>query len=860
MTKERSYMDGILEILPHVEKPSRYLPPLKNARHKDLSNAAVTWALTFPDAAESGHPHHGLEILYDVLNRDERFAAERAFLPWMDMEKELRSRGIPITSNESQTPLGRFDVIGMTLQYELSYTNVLAAIDLAGLELRAENREDIFPLIGGGGPCATNPEPMAPFLDFFLIGEGEEAVTEISETILRFKKSGDGNKRVLLRALSEIDGVYVPSLYTLQYGDAGRLISVEGPAIRRRIVSDLSRAPIPTAPVVSAVEPIHDRVYSEIARGCGVGCRFCQAGYIYRPLRERPYQEIVAGAVQSLRATGHDNVTLASLSSGDHAEILPILRSMNGKLSDSQIGLSLPSLRACTLTNEVINEVKGHRKSSFTIAPEAGSDRMLRLINKGITRDHVLDVAERTVSQGWELLKLYFLIGLPTEEDEDVDGIASLSNEVFRIGQSIAKRGFRLNVSVSNLVPKPHTPFQWEAHNSIEEVKRKQSRIARALMDRRIALKCHNAYQTSIEDVLSRGDRRIADVIEAAYNDGSRFDEWKELFSYRRWTDAIMKSGINVDDCHRERGEDELLPWQHIDVQITKKFLLRERHRARVERNTPFCRKECRVCRSCDDETFVIRNLENEPGGLSENGSVETANEFDRLKPPEGTHRVRFRFTKEGTSRFFSQLELLRLFKMALKRSELPIGYSQGYSPHMKISFGRPLPVGYAGQEELIEFVFSRAVNPEEAAARLNEEMPDGVRIKGGEDVLLHGPSLDNLPMEIEWVVEIPSGIEIRSAREWKEEFVREEKILVDVFRKKRRQVVDVKCGVRDIVPEPGARRFTIRTSVEGNIRRILIHFAGGDEKIARSLYVCRRAIVLPVPDGPAVDRPATLV
>ncbi len=832
MSRKRSYFDELIPVLPHVEKPSRYLPPIHN-RRGGVAGAEVKWALAFPDVAESGHSHHGLEILYNLLNNRDDCAAERVFSPWPDMEEEMRSRSIPLLSSESATPVREFDIIGITLQFELSYTNVLGLIDLAGLPLRSKDRPDVFPLVVAGGPCATNPEPLAPFIDFFLIGEGEEGVEQITEVVRRFKRGGGGKKKDLLRELTGVSGVYVPEHFEVRHEADGTIRSIEGAAQpTRAILSDLSQYPGPADPAVSAIEPIHDRVYAEIARGCGVGCRFCQAGYIYRPLRERSVAEVTKTAAAAFRSTGHSDITLASLSSGDHSDIVPILRELNRELREETVSLSLPSLRACTLRDEVIHEVSGNRKSSFTIAPEAGSERMLRLINKGITRDHVLDTTERVVRQGWSLLKLYFLIGLPTEEDEDVDGIATLANDVCRIGTSIAGRKFRLNVSVSNLVPKAHTPFQWEAQDPVDLVLRKQKRIRSGLRSRAINLKCHNAPKSAVEDILARGDRRLADVLEKLYLAGTRFEEWSERFSYQVWYDAMSELGIDPDFYHRERPEGERFPWDHIDVGITQKFLIRERHRGRAARGTPFCREECRVCRSCDDDTFVIRNLDGE-NSSPEGPAIPPS-------PPEGKYRFRFRFTKIGIYRFLSQLEVLRAFRLALRRSGLPVGMSQGFHPRQRISFGRPLAVGQEGSEEPLEIVFHSPIDPEEAEKKLNAELPEGISVFDCREVPLHGPALDSLGTELIWEVTIPGKAHADSFAAAIGRFLEKDRIVVEQPWKKKVRSIDIRAGVKEIRIAEDGGSFVIRSSMNCKIRQLLLYLAGEDQKLLRSLMVRR--------------------
>jgi radical SAM-linked protein len=557
---------------------------------------------------------------------------------------------------------------------------------------------------------------------------------------------------------------------------------------------------------------------------------------IYRPLRERSVEDVVGTAARAVRNTGHDDVSLASLSSGDHAGILPMLRALNAELANDQVGVSLPSLRACTLSDAMIVEVSRYRKSGFTIAPEAGSERMLRLVNKGIERDDVLRVAEDAVRRGWGLLKLYFLIGLPTEEDSDVDGIASLCADVWRAGKREARRGLRLNVSVSSLVPKPHTPFQWEAQLPIEEIERRQARVKERLpRTHALVLKCHDPRQTEIEGVLARGDRRLAEVLEAVFRGGARFDEWRESFSRDRWVRAFEETGIDPAFYLRERHDYEVLPWDHIDAGIARDFLLRERDRAREGRATPFCRDECRVCRACNDGLSVVRGTGTELG--------ETP-EPEVPPPPESKFRVRVRYTKDGPYRFLSHLEVGRLFRMALRRSGLPVAYTLGFHPQVRIAFGPALPVGHAGAEEPIDLLFAGPVSPREAEARLNEELPDGVRVFGGKSVPLHARAPDAATEETEYEILLPDpwlGPDLRDAARG---FLLAEAVPGEKTVKGRIRRVNLREGVLAIDVREDGRAVRLRAGPGARVVEVLRHLCG-DAGLARELVVRRTRVRL---------------
>lgn len=823
--------ERVFEVLPHVMRPSRYLPPIHNGRAVGSERAEVFWTLLFPDAAEVGYPHHGTEILYHILNGLDGCAAERAFSPWIDMEREMRNAGIPLFTSESYRPVGTSDILGITLQYELSCTNVLAAVDLAGLHLRAVDRDEALPLVVGGGPCAMNPEPLAPFFDLFVLGDGEATVVFITEAVRAWKREG-GSKPDLLGRLARIEGVYVPS----RRGAGG-----DGAVASRAVVADLKRFPPPDSPLVPPLMAIHDRVYSEIARGCRIGCRFCQAVVIYRPMRERTAESLAEHAFASIGNTGYEDISLASLSTGDHSEILSLLRRLNRGFAGRQVGISLPSLRVTTLTDEVITEIARYRKTGFTIAPEAGSERMLRLINKDIRLADVVPAAVRAVENGWDLLKLYFMIGLPTETDEDVDGIASLTRAVWDAGRKISRRKFRLNVSVATLVPKAHTPFQWERQNSVEEIERKQQRIRDLLpRGRNLVLKFHDPRQTWIEGVLARGDKRIAPAIEHLVLAGSRFAGWSECFDPNEWRDAFDACGIDTDDYLAERREEEPHPWAHIDSGTSRVYLLRERGRALTSETTPPCVEPCRSCGVCGDTLTLIR---------SDRSTVaEPPPPDDPPSLPEARHRIRFRFTKGGDFRFLSHLEIGRVFRLALRRSGLPIAYTQGFHPHVRIGFGPALPVGFAGESELVDFLFSSMVDPGEAERKMNTELPPGIALFEGVEVPLSSRALDALPFAIEYDVLLPDEADREELERRVKEFLAREEVPGEKYSKGKVRTVNLREGVVD------ARVTDSRLllSCVSGVRPVdvLLHLCGGDKRLARSLTTRRVSMEVRAPAG----------
>lgn len=593
MSSERAARD-IERLLRHVERPSRYIDGEWGARHALDSEYRV--ALVYPDTYEIGQANQAIAILYEILNGIPGVTAERAYVPWVDMADAMRREGARLATLESGTHLAECDVIGITLPYELTYSNVLEVLDLAGIPLRSLDRDGTAPLVFGGGPCAYNPEPVAPFFDAILIGEGEEAIAEIVATHRLALARGEDRSSVLAR-LATVPGLYVPSLQRAE----------GSPPVAKRVVADLSAHRPPTCPVVPFAEVVHDRYAIEVMRGCTRGCRFCQAGMVYRPVRERGPDEIVRDTVAGLACTGYDEVSLTSLSTTDHSVIEEVLRRLTRRLEGTGITVSLPSLRVDSFSVELAGLVAKGRKSGLTFAPEAGSQRLRDVINKNVTEDDLLSTIERAFDAGWRRVKLYYMVGLPTETDDDVRAIGEMVGRVLGVARdavSQAERGsVRVSVSVSTFVPKAHTPFQWEPQISVEEMRRRQAILLSAMPRKGVEVSWHDPEVSFLEGVMARGDSRLADVIETAWRNGVRFDAWTERFALGTWLAAFDETGIEpCEIAGAPRAREEALPWDSVTCGVSREFLWAERARALKAVTTPDCSFDgCVGCDVCGD-------------------------------------------------------------------------------------------------------------------------------------------------------------------------------------------------------------------------------------------------------------------
>lgn len=840
---EHSLRDRLEAILPLVQKPGRYTGNEVNIVRKDPKGAEVQVVLAFPDVYESGLPNLGLAILYHLINRAPNYLAERAYLPWPDMEARMREApispgqaGIPLFTLESFRPVKGFDILGITLQYELCYTNVLALLSLADIPIHSEERGEDDPLVIAGGHCAGNPEPMAPFMDAFVIGDGEEAALEILNVVREAKAQGL-HREERLRRLASVPGVYVPKLYEAGYDGEGkysglrpRIQGLPG-LIEARRVRELKESDYPERPLVPLIETTHDRLAIEIHRGCTRGCRFCQAGMITRPVRERSTEEILRMAQAGIKATGWDEVSLLSLSTTDHSTIRQIVEKLNKAFADQKVAVSVPSLRADQFSPDLAGALREIKKGGLTFAPEAGTQRLRNVINKGMGEEDLLRSAEAAFEAGWPHIKLYFMTGLPTETDEDLQAIADLVQKVERVGKRFG--GKACKVSLSGFVPKPHTPFEAEEQAGWEEAQRKIGFLVRAMKRASSKLNWHDPKQTVVEGLLARGDRKVASVIERAWRAGAKFDEWSEHFKYELWEQAVSESGLAWATYLRPRGEEERLPWEHITYGVRREFLAEDKALSRKERVLEDCRTgECYACGlAC--ELPAKASFPGEEGGSRSNDTGSFASLRQKPAPTEyGRSRkklpqpsplakahVRLKYRKGHEARFISHLDVMRVFTRAIRRAGLPIAYSQGYSPHPKMAFGPPLPLGMTSRGEYLDMEFSKPFFGE-VLAKLNQALPEGIQALEAKPIFGKATSLS------EAIVSADYEINLDPPRPELGERIRETLFLdtLPVVRSGAEgdKVVDIRPLIEEMTLAEEGRRLRLRLKVgEGGSGRV---------------------------------------
>lgn len=814
--------------LHEVETPARYAGGERFAVVKESDEGLRSrMAFCFPDVYDIGMSHLGTKILYKVVNDQPDLALERAFCPWPDMERKLRERNLPLVSLETRRPLRDFDLVGFSLQYELTFTNVLTMLDLGGLPIRAEKRGAEHPLVLAGGPVATQPEPLAPFVDAFLIGDAEERLPELMRDHARLREEGVTDRVEMLARLAEGGGLYCPALYEREvcprsgFAFVARAVdSVEAPLpVERAFLDDVNRFPFPDDSPVPVAEAVFDRTAIEIARGCTEGCRFCQAGMIYRPVREREPKEIVRTVVSAVEKGGYDEAALTSLSTADYSCVAPLVREVMAELVPRRVSLGISSLRAYGLPEEVLDDISQVKATGLTFAPEAGSQRMRDVVNKNVSEEDIYETCRRVFSRGWDRAKLYFMIGLPTEEDEDVLGIADMGSQARRIGDRLAKRRVRITVSVSSHVPKPHTPFQWCAQDSMEEIGRKQELLRERARADGFRLRTHDQRVSHLEGILSRGDIRAARLIEIAWRKGARFDGWDEQFSWKRWTEALTEwedeTGVSREEWLGTIPVDGRLPWDQVDVGLADGFLLREYRRSLKDRLSPPCGKPfpmqvhhtnardaradernlvCYHCGvACDLTGMRTERIEFlESMGAEEprtapadsrgeillpvvaaaapppvSSSSSSGSRRARPRPPERAAqgepvRYRARFAKFGPMALRGHGELIRILPRILRRAGLPIRFTEGFSPRPQLSFGPALPLGVQSASEVCEFALTEPLPAEEVLACLRDASEEGlpfhdlVRVPSGE------PRLSRWIGGLRYAVLLPADADLR--------------------------------------------------------------------------------------------------
>jgi radical SAM family uncharacterized protein/radical SAM-linked protein len=731
----KKHIERLEKLLPFVDKPSRYIGGEIGEIRKEYREGMLRFALAFPEVYEIGTSHHGGEILYQIVNAHERLICERVFCPWRDMAELLRENEIPLLSIESGTPLANFDVVGFSLEYELSYTNVLEMFDLAGIPLKWRDRGEEHPIIIAGGPSVFNPEPVAEFFDLFVIGDGEESLPTLLENILDSKLP----REELLRELANLEGVYVPRFYTPTFCDGfqdGFITETDMPKTVKSI--QLERLPdrnYLTQPIIPWVESVHDRLSIEIMRGCGQGCRFCPAGWIYRPVRERDCATVFDEAQTLAQSGGWEEIGFLSLSSTDYSALANLLAKSGDLAEKNTISISLPSLRPEGLDAPAISVLAKTRKTSMTFAPEAGTERLRAVINKTYDEEALLQTIERVYSAGWRTTKLYFMVGLPTETDDDIRGIAKLCEKVWAIAK---RRRGNLNVSISPFVPKGHTPFAWERQASAEEIDAKY-RILRAEMPKGIKLHARDPRLARIEVALSRGDRRLGDALIDIWRSGGGFDAWKESFEPKIWEHTFSEHGIPLENFAREHDPQFVSPWEIVSKPISREVLLAERKKALDEKPSPSCyeRGGCDNCGVCGYTANEVQKQPPQP----QRGNYGRRTKKISKPGVLANNKIRLRLSRENHLRWLGHLDITRAIARAIRRSGLNVAYSEGHHRHQKVSFGPPLPVGYVSKAEYLDIEFETQITSSEIEA-FGQELPHGINLMDFKPMLKRSSSI----------------------------------------------------------------------------------------------------------------------
>lgn len=733
------------KILSQVRKPGRYCGGEFNMIKKDHNKVDVKICLIYPDIYDIGMSFYGYQLLYHLVNAKKSFVAERSYSPWFDMEKLMRFENLPLFSLETLTPLSEFDLLGFTLQYEMTYTNILNILDLSKIPIFSKNRGEEDPIIIAGGSGSVNPEPIRDFIDIFVIGDGEEIIIQLMEKIKKYKQQNYKRDDILRHLSSPKDGIYVPKYFQKnEYVIANKIKS-------------LSKENYSIKPLVPIKEIVQDRLSLEVQRGCTAGCRFCQAGMIYRPIRERPYSELAKYTKDALKNTGYETVSLLSLSTTNYTGLRPYFSLTKKYFNDNNISVSLPSLRLDSFNSKIVDDINNQKKSGITFAPEAGTQRLRDVINKNITEEDLFSSVKVALENNYKTLKFYFMIGLPTETDEDIAGIVDLIKRISTMSKSYGR--IRINVSISTFIPKPLTPFQWEKQLLPEETDRIIHYLRNELKNTKVKLMTNDPYESLIESVVSRGDDKLNLVIYDVWENGGKFDAWSEKFDKDLWLNALKKYDIDPLKYTSEKNINDPLPWDFIDFGIKRDFLIEEREKAFKLESTIDCRDGCYFCGVCNKDLKMLQNNKNihNDEEVDESKLKLEIEEENKLKDAE-EWIVRMKFAKAGLIKYITHHDLFRIFQRSINMLNLPIKYSQGFNRRPKISFGFPIPMSYAAFEEYVDMIFLRSIS--DIKSQFNKVLPEGLKIIFQEQIERKTPSIMIDTKEIIYKVKFYSDID----------------------------------------------------------------------------------------------------
>lgn len=846
------------DILMKIEKPARYIGNEVNAVVKDKETVDVRFAMCFPDVYEIGMSHLGIQILYGMLNQMEGVWCERVYSPWTDLDEIMRSQKIPLFALESQDPIRDFDFLGITIQYEMCYTNILQILDLSGIPLHAEDRTEGMPIVIGGGPCTYNPEPIADFFDVFYIGEGETRYQDLIALYRKYKKS-TMSRMDFLHEAAKLPGMYVPRLYRTTYHEDGTIQSFDPvfpdipSTISKEIAMNVTEIPYPMKPVVPYIKVTQDRVVLEIQRGCIRGCRFCQAGQLYRPVRERDVNTLKDYALTMLRNTGHEEISLSSLSSSDYSKLPELIDFLIEECGREHINISLPSLRIDAFSLDVMSKVQDIKKSSLTFAPEAGSQRLRNVINKGLTEEVILKGATMAFEGGWSRVKLYFMLGLPTETEEDIRGIAELSNKIAAAYFDTVpkeKRGqgsVQIVASTSFFVPKPFTPFQWAPQCTSEEFLDKayltRTAISEQLNQKRIKYNWHEADASVMEGVLARGDRRLNQVIEKVYRKGGCFDAWSEYYDHALWVNTIEECGLDVAFyTSRKRSLEEIFPWDFIDCGVTKEFLKREWLKAQEEQISENCKLKCQGCgaarygggictepKGCGKGSIKEPDPGKEPSSKAFTDPEQLHRQMTSQEKPKAI-RLRIKFSKHGNIRFIGHLDVMRYFQKMIRRAGIDVAYSAGFSPHQIMSFAAPLGVGLESNGEYMDLEVYSFTSGQDFCDKLNAVSVPGIRIlqvtrlpEGTRNAMASVAAAEYTVRFAEG--KSPSASFLENISNYLASFLNQSEIYIEKEGKKGLRQVDIRSGIYNCTWDISDQSFhmLVDASSAGNIKPVQV-------------------------------------